>query len=56
MLSENLLQLYPVGVALKGLLLTHVFVIVHHSQRMDEHYYYVIYVFLQTEVTFLLYI
>ena len=39
LLSEKLLQLYPVGVTLKDLLLTKCFVIGHHSLRMDEHYY-----------------
>ena len=40
MLSENLLQLYPVGVALKGVLLPNSCVTDHHSLEMNEYYYY----------------
>ena len=46
LVSENILQLYPVGVTLKGLLLTNIFVIGQHSLRMDEHYHNLICVFL----------
>ena len=45
MLPENQLQLYLVGVALKGILITNNVVICHHSLRMDEPYYNVIYGF-----------
>ena len=42
MLFENLLHWFPAGVALKGSLLTHKFVIGHHSVRIETHYYNVI--------------
>ena len=42
---ETPIKKCPLGVALKVLLLTYLFVIGHHSVLMDAHYYNVIYGF-----------